>query len=210
MGKYYYHGIASFYPEDVILNIIRSGSIKSKRLMGRTGIRGYNGLDYVSICTKLPNIEQEDYIQKGYNCAYLDCIVNHFCLILSKDIDVVKPHLVLPNTFLSYSDLLNYLEENPNFPVSDMFDEYQVKDMISLSKVIGIGIPLEEIKINNNYKLLEMIYKCATKLGLDIVNTSNVNFVDEYERNKKENNKGYQLSLKEVLNSYEQVLLSWS
>lgn len=87
-----------------------------------------------------------------------------------------------------------------------MFDERQVKDEMPLSFIIGIGIPTKKLMTSSDVlgfdpdytstlsTLLTQIMGLATELGLDIVDSSSPNFVEEYE-NSKEHNKSIEFKL---------------
>ena len=87
-----------------------------------------------------------------------------------------------------------------------MFDEWQAKDEIPLSFIIGIGVPIKKLMTSDEVfgfdlyynstmsTLLIQLIELATELGLDIVDSSNPNFVEEYE-NSKEHNKSIEFKL---------------
>ncbi len=190
-SRYYYHGLGkirdSLY---YLLSILTTGGIKSKRLLGYESFYGYNGADYVSVCKKYPKGE---YRQNRMN-AFYSYVMDSFCLILSDSIPAFKlsPDYIRPNIFDKVIDRR----------VSDMFDEWQVKDQIPLSSIIGIGIPLKKLKnfmgrlVKEDFETLRKIVLLAKELGLDIVDSSHPKFVEKYEASKKEKpNKIYQVKI---------------
>lgn len=177
-STYFYHGIRT----DVnrLLQILTSGGIKSKRLLGLSGF-GYNEADYVSLCKKYPSREYKEYGERTN--AFYTYTFNSFCLIISDDIPAFK---------LGLDDVgFNSLDRGVlGVRVSDMFDEWQVKDQIPLSSIIGIGIPIKGLKhmmggsAKEEFETLRKVLLLAHALGLDIVDSSNPKFVEQYERKK--------------------------
>lgn len=177
MSKFYYHGVDDLL---TILKIIDCGYIKSKRLLGYGKENDFNGLDYISLCNK-----GEDYMYEENKLnSYENYIKNSFCFIISDKINAIK---------CNYIDIYNCDESqingNSDERYSDMFDEWQIKDKISLNDIIGIGLPLNYLnKMKNYYSSLdyqlERIYLLASMLNLDIVNTDEENFIEKYESKK--------------------------
>lgn len=181
MSKYYYHGVkGSCFGVENALKILKTGGIKCKRLL-HMECCGYNGLDYVSICKK----EQEKkYITNTVNGFY-GFVQNSFCFIISDSIEAIKTEM--PNSSLDY-------DEEPVFKrYSDMFDEWQVREQIPLSAIVGIGIPV--IELETLFELypsslkelqdLKEILSLSEKMGLDIIDSSEFHFVEVYESQKE-------------------------
>jgi len=104
--------------------------------------------------------------------------------------------------------IVEKMKENPNARYSDMFDEWQVKDQIVTSSIIGIGLPMRWLDgvdwrlCLNSLQELKEILSIAEALGLDIVDSSRENFVEEYELEKRKNpHKIYQIQLDCILGS---------
>lgn len=195
MSKYFYHGIqGQYFGMKGALTILQTGGIKCKRLLdpNRFIVLGYNGNDYVSVCKKE---EEYKYYERNIN-AFYSFVQNSFCFVISNDIEAVKTEL--PSVPLT--------EETKKFTrFSDMFDEWQVKDQIPLSSIIGIGIPISEIKVLfkirpelEKLEEIKQILILAEQLELDIVDSSEFGFVEKYEERKDINGKQYQLSSEQV------------
>ena len=180
MSKFYYHGV-----EDLLtmLKIIDCGYIKSKKLLGYGKENDFNGLDYISLCKKEADFMYED----GKLNSYDNYIKNSFCFIISDKIDAKR--CIYIDISKCNTEQMKRISNNQNERYSDMFDEWQVKDRISINDVVGIGLPLNYI-----YKMkytsrsldyqLERLYLIANMLNLDIVNTDEENFIDKYENSK--------------------------
>lgn len=180
MSKYYYHGVYNIYK---MFDIIKSGGIKSKRLLGYEYGYGYNGYDYVSICNKTNDYEIND--NKVSNSSFVNYIYNKFCFIISDQIPAIKTYYIDEDSKLSSLNILKSLATDIEDRYSDMFDEFQVRDQILLKDIVGIGIPFD---VNNKKDIkLEKLYDIAHSLGWDIVDTSHIDFVEEYENCKIKN-----------------------
>lgn len=181
-SHYYYHGLGKTRSSlDILFRILTTGGIKSKKLLGYRSSYGYNGSDYVSICKKY---QKGEYRPNRAN-AFYTYVMNSFCLIISDNILAFKLALddIQPNIF----------DMEIKRRVSDMFDEWQVKDQIPLSSIIGIGIPFKKLKhfmgklVKEDFETLREIIVLARELELDIVDSSNPKFVEQYEAKKLEN-----------------------
>lgn len=207
MSKYFYHGLglSYFYPDNIttVLEILTTGGIKCKRLLGKKKF-GYNGLDYVSVCKKYMEEEYHNaYGSTGFYKYVQDC----FCFIISDDIDAVKTETI-PKAYWYFQDIVEKMKKHPEYRYSDMFDEWQVKEMIPLSSIIGIGVPIQWLKEvdwsfhRDSLEVLRNIFSIAESLGLDIVDSTDKNFVENYELEKgKCSSRNYQYTLGIILGS---------
>lgn len=186
MSKYYYHGVRNIYK---MFDIIKSGGIKSKRLLGYKYGYGYNGYDYVSICNKINENECDYEINndKVCNSSFLNYIYNKFCFIISDQVPAIKTYYLEEISKFSSLNIIRSLLTDIEDRYSDMFDEFQVKDQILLKDIVGIGIPIDEKNIKKDIELntqLKQLYEIALNFGWDIVDTAHLNFVEEYENCK--------------------------
>ena len=195
MSRYFYHGVSSIAST---LKILQSGSIQCRRLLGKKA-NGYNGLDYVSVCKKYA---EEDYQNTDMNNAFYSCVQGNFCFIVSERVDAIKTHSSGQIKWYDYSDSLLTDKRNR---ISDMFDEWQAYQEIPLSMIIGVGIPsnyvdaiLKKSSSTGRFIMeLKEIVAVVTALGLDIVDTNVLGFVEEYEKYKENSSsKVYQISKK--------------
>ena len=183
MSKFYYHGTE----KESFLSIIETGEIKCRRLLVESNIKldrtwrlslpGCNGLEYISLC----NTNEKSLIDK--DSAYRTFIVNHYCFIISDEIDAIKTIYRYDNDSMKrYKKEYNkYLKDVDSTEIrfSIMPDEYQVRGKITMNKIVGIGFPFWHYR--NNLDELNKIFDLSYKLNLDAVDTANPYFIDEYE-----------------------------
>lgn len=188
MSKYYYHDCHSL---ERMIEILKSGKIKTQRdLMFSCG-DGFNGLDYVCVCNKCSD---EEYQKPHINDAYKRYIKNGYCFIISDEVEAIKTEYLNYLTLgLTFEEAIQYSREHPENRWSDMIDEYQVYGSIRLKYIIGIGLPLDEFSEHiSDYVIyyveeIRNIIKISKELNLDIINTNDVNFIENYEREKNNN-----------------------
>ena len=184
MSKYYYHGVKRGLVLDKALEIFQKGGIKCM-----PGVRkiGFNGLDHVSVCMKEP---VEEYGNHSNN-AFYNYVQNSICFVILDTIETIKPEIIENADKWNRFELVGYMNSKPGFRFSDMFDEWQVYKEIPLSAIIGIGIPLEELDTiltktsGNGAEKIKKLITCALESGLDIVDSSDPNFVEKYESEKE-------------------------
>lgn len=164
LENYYLHAIACndgkpFNDENALIKmeqILKSNNILSRRLQGDvdTSRGGWNGLDYISLCDysrRNAKPYKNKAFYKGYT-AFASYISSSVSLVLNKEgLEVVKTELLPPAVF-DWDSLeeMRYLGNHPTKRFSDMPDEVQVMDSISLSRIEGITIPLAYM-INDRY-----------------------------------------------------------
>ncbi len=191
MSKYYYHGMGEAFCHcnslERVLSIFKKGGIKCKRLLNLPNIyeSTCNGMDYVSICKKLSKEEYEELC--AYEHAFPLYVENCFCLIVTDEIDVIEP-IRIPLIDWNNHEVAKMRAKNRESRFTDMCDEWQVEEEVPLSAIIGVGIPLQWIEQQwTDTKRLEKLAELVSiieALGLDIVDTNNPNFVEEYEEKK--------------------------
>ena len=115
-------------------NILKNNAILSKRLQGYDKITSnvWNGLDYISLSKK-----DENYIWKS---SYRRFISSSYAFIFD-EIEAIETEYVEDN--YEYFQNISNLSFDKRYSVYE--DEYQVKDEISIDKVIGIKIPNTDI-----------------------------------------------------------------
>lgn len=183
----------------VLKQILESGYVLSRRLQGNTNSKtnGWNGIDYISLCNyferNVTPYDNNPYYQ-GYN-AYNTFVSRSLSLIIDKKrIRAIKPKLVEPVIFDWESLEKMRILGNATQRFSDLPDEIQVKNRISLAKMVGITLPLchmgHDEHTNTYYTdLVIHFFEELTKL------------LESYERNIPI----YDLETKEILESRDDV-----
>ena len=127
--------------------ILKSKALLSRRLQKNNDFTYFNGLDYISLC---------DYSKR--NEKYLDQINSYEGYIkhsLSMAFPKEKLDIIVPEMIEVFSEGNYYLNMRTigltsKQRYSDMADEVQVKDSISLELMIGITLPIDKM-INKNF-----------------------------------------------------------
>lgn len=160
LENYYLHAIEPYgerNPFDIELalnkleEVVSSGYILSRRQRGdnKKSIGGWNGIDYISLCdySKRNNPPyNNDERFKDYT-AYTNYIKDSISLIISKkNIMAITPELKPPVAcdFNRLKEMVT-LGNHPTKRFSDYPDEVQVKDKISLKKIIGVTVPIDKL-----------------------------------------------------------------
>ena len=153
-NKYYFHAID---PQIDVLDspkileklekILQSQNIYSRRLSNTINPErnGFNGNDFVSLCDYSKKDSppfNDDEFYRGYT-SYEAYVVSSLSILISKKgLKVIHPILVRPTPF-SFESLeeMRALGLHPTKRFTDMPDEVQVKNKISLSHMEGLSIP---------------------------------------------------------------------
>lgn len=115
---------------DTMLAIISDGAIKSRRM--RNDVIGrslFNGEDYISVAAWNDSFDKNsnDYL---FNSSFLGFVFGLPCFIISGDIPAIKCEFRRGKPYDSSIER-----------VSQYRDEWHVKDIIELDKVVGIALP---------------------------------------------------------------------
>ena len=152
MNNIYLHAIYAYYNrychEETIKKleyILKSDAILSRRLQMNNDPYGFNGIDYISLC----DYEKRNLHHEGMPdyTAYYSYIRESLSLMFPKDkIKVIKPQMV-DFIGLSKSGLERMLELglSKEKRYSDLYDEVQVKDIVPLTSLNGITMPLDKM-----------------------------------------------------------------
>lgn len=152
MDNIYLHAISAFYKryrhEDTIRKlkyILESDAILSRRLQMNNDPYGFNGIDYISLC----DYEKRNLHHEGMPdyTAYYSYIRKSLSLMFPKDkIEVIKPQIV---DFIGLSQLgqerMLKLGLSTKKRYSDLYDEVQVKDIVPLTSLNGVTMPLDKM-----------------------------------------------------------------
>ncbi len=183
MSKYYYHATSDL---SLFRDILKDQAIKSPRLLGKTiehdlGYLSFNGLDYISLCNKL------DHYDDNYgDSSFEQFILDSFCFIISGEINVVKPTIIDWANFYEYIAIKEEIYKNIDLGLHVSFyaDEYRVKDKVTIDKILGIGIPVNNHYLKEDLMILKQVLIIANELNLDVVDSSDRAFVEKYETSK--------------------------
>ena len=141
---YYYHGTG--YNEDALdtmIQIIESGGIKSMNQRNTYYDTLYNGEDYISVSKWIyDDIEDESSYKDS---SFYGWIFNMPCFIIDDSIEAIHAKKV------EHGYNLDHNKER----VSEFVDEWHVKDVIPLDKIVGIALPFGWIK--NSLRVLKKV-----------------------------------------------------
>lgn len=166
LNNFYLHAISFDFnelnKEDLILlnDILKSGYLYSREKLNiESEFVGFNGLKYISLCDYSKRKEKalhDSPIFKDYN-SYNACIRDSLSLILKKgNYKIIKPELTYPHVFSAQDAYeVNYLGRLEDERYTDMPDEVQVKDQLSLENLVGISLPIS-YNLTNGLNIREL------------------------------------------------------
>lgn len=123
--------------------ILKSKALLSRRLQQKELTHGFNGLDYISLC----DFEKRFLAPKENYNSYEGYIRESLSLIFPKDkFDVIIPTVIDISTADKKGfERMKLLGESKVARYTDLPDEVQVKDRISLEYLSGITVPIHII-----------------------------------------------------------------
>jgi hypothetical protein len=168
--NYYAHTITRFYRYDINISkleqILASGYLLSRRKLGlEDEYVAFNGMDYISLCDL--SVLHNDY------SAYNIYTRNGLSLLFDKSISVIKPIIIEERikSILEFSSKMNEIGRG-KIRYSDLHDEVQVKDELSLCYLRGVSVSLDKIvelhDIEYAKKYLESIKRKLIEYNYDI------------------------------------------
>ena len=183
----YLHAINSvpdeyYHPEEtnkILLQILKRRAILSSKLQRRRSTGGFNGYDYVSLCDYAKRNDYKSFMGK-YN-AYHTYVRYSLSLAFPKDkLNIIKPK-VLNGVYIRDSKGYYEMEKLGNSRkerCTDMPDEVQVKDKVSLDNLCATTFPLHLLKGFSDSSLdeqasiimfeIEEIDRLLNKFGYDV------------------------------------------
>ena len=177
--------------------ILQSGKLLSKRRQGvKNNSMNYAGLDYISLAdyTKRNMCDNDDYSDYNAYCMYS---FNGFSFAFIKE-DILYQEVKLePIVSFDRSSMMNIGNKGiSTIRYSDLIDEVQVKDELSLQKIIGLTVSLSHLCFifNNDYefiaKLLLKIEEILKRynynvLIYDVETLEKINSIHKIERQLK-------------------------
>ena len=126
-------------------NILKDNALLSRRLQGINSSSGFNGLDYISLCDyQKRNIY---HLNNPHYTSFDAYIKESLSLIFPIDkLPTITPYIlnIMTKNKKDYHKMA-YLGNNKDVRYSDLYDEVQVKDKISLDLLCGITIPIKKL-----------------------------------------------------------------
>lgn len=174
MENFYLHGINATnngiyidtYDTYMILcKILKCRALLSSRLQKSISNEGFNGIDFVSLC----DYDKRDLINEkssDFN-AFNTYIRYSLSIMLSKDnIDAIEPIIIDVPSLRTAKDYihmkkLGLLKGDTRY--SDMPDEVQVRDKVSLDNMIGLTYPVHLVRNNG-----ESLYRKIDRILCDL------------------------------------------
>lgn len=171
-----------YHPEEtnkILLQILKRRAILSSKLQRRRSTGGFNGHDYVSLCDYAKRNDYKSFMGK-YN-AYHTYVRYSLSLAFPKDkLNIIKPK-VLNGVYIRDSKGYNEMEKlgkSRKERCTDMPDEVQVKDKVSLDNLCATTFPLHLLKGFSDSSLdeqaslimleIEEIDRLLNKFGYDV------------------------------------------
>lgn len=169
MLKYYAH---SFNKTDNLMlsditkleDILKNGALLSRRKLGLSEEDAlFNGMDYISLCDLEKNHPK--------NSAYNLYVKRGLSLLFDKELKVIEPdYIYVDYNTLGSIDMIHYYGIKGRY--SDLIDEVQVKDEVSLNYLRGIMLSLSRMQYYYSeeyiYEYLKVVSYLLDKYHLDI------------------------------------------
>lgn len=150
----------------ILQAILEDNAILSARMQDNKSTKGYhgnslyNGVDYISLCDY-----EKKKISPSYN-SYENYIRYSLSIMFPKDkLDIIEPTIIAEPQ--SYETMVKY-GMSQDLRYSDLADEVQVKDCISLDLMNGITLPLSKMHslfLNEKYTI-QMVLKEIEKINM--------------------------------------------
>ncbi len=171
---YFYHGVADGVDEeslDHVIEVLKSGKLKARQELWEEYCHRDSKQDFNHVCLYKKNPEYDYHGEKALSNSARGGWIDHcFLFIISPDIDAEK-------TSSQYTNLV---------------DEWRSHGSIPFDKVVGIGLPLdniEEFKIEfpelaqeEYQQKLDLIVDFAKNMGWTIENSDEVDFCDKLDK----------------------------
>lgn len=152
--------------------ILKKGALLSLRKQRKMTNGNFCGPDYISLCDyeKRFEVQKEDKLYNSYNGFILNSLSIVF---LKKDVNAIRPIIldnICPNNKEGFKRMYTLGNSKEN-RYSDLPDEVQVKDSLSLDKMIAITLPKKKIISNERNSLddtIDMIKHILIMYGYDV------------------------------------------
>ena len=182
MLKYYAH---SFNKTDNLMlsditkleDILKNGALLSRRKLGLSEEDAlFNGMDYISLC----DLGEEHDLYSAYNIYTM----RGLSLLFDRDIKVIKPIYVKlsRNSLFAQEEMHDYGIKGR---YSDLMDEVQVKDELSLEYLRAISLSLKRIEFLHDKEYLKIyLSRIQEALNYYKYHVPIINLDDEQEIDK--------------------------
>jgi len=125
--------------------ILKDNALLSRRMQGLENSTGFNGMDYISLC----DYQKRDMYHENHHqyTAFDSYIRGSLSLAFPKEkLSLINPYItgIINTSKKGYNRMvqLGMIEE---VRYSDLYDEVQVKNKISLDLMCGITIPISKM-----------------------------------------------------------------
>lgn len=141
--KLYFHSVRFNF--NYLIDILNSGYILSRDNVHHANSKeSFSGNNYISLIKYQEGINEIYYQEDGVIkvCGFNVYVVNHAGLILHN----INP---LPTLFMSYNELYKTANDDSLIRFSELGDEFQIRDSISLDKMIALFYPITLMRQND-------------------------------------------------------------
>ena len=182
MLNYYGHTIGSIFNYgltdlDVLNRIFECGCVLSRNRLGLLKQDAlFNGMDYISLC----DLGEEHDLYSAYNIYTM----RGLSLLFDRDIKVIKPIYVKlsRNSLFAQEEMHDYGIKGR---YSDLMDEVQVKDELSLEYLRAISLSLKRIEFLHDKEYLKIyLSRIQEALNYYKYHVPIINLDDEQEIDK--------------------------
>ena len=171
-NKVYLHGIYARSDEydsrstlNILKHILKDNALLSSRLQRKSDNQSlFNGIDYISLCDYE---KRKEKFNSNYN-SYEGYIRYSLSLAFPKNkVDAIIPQLIEIEKIGNYYNKMRELGLSTERRYTDLPDEVQVKDRISLDFMSAITLPISKMKnpFLNEDKTVYMVLKEIEKVN---------------------------------------------
>ncbi len=125
--------------------ILKDNALLSRRLQGINTSCGFNGIDYISLCDyQKRNIY---HLNNPHYTSFDAYVKESLSLMFPIDkLPIITPYIlnIMTKNKKGFRQMA-YLGNNKDVRYSDLYDEVQVKDKISLDLLCGLTIPIKKL-----------------------------------------------------------------
>ena len=150
----------------ILKHILNDDALLSARLQNKKYGHGFNGIDYISLC----DYEKRKFYHEGYPeyTAFRGYIMESLSIVFPKDkLPIITPQIIdICTKRREGITLMTMLGLSEDERYSDMYDEVQVKDKISLELMSGITLPIHKMRkpFQNEQKTIDLVLKEVEKI----------------------------------------------